>query len=192
MTAVGWLLLGAAVALAGDVQGRRSPGPVARSAQRPGRLVARNVRVADAGLPLVLDLAAAALRAGRPLPEALALAAPAAAERAAVPLQRVAGLLRLGADPRQAWRSVTGDPALGPVVPVAIRSAGSGIKLAGAFERLAAELRAERAARAAERAQRAGIFGMAPLAACFLPSFVCLGIVPVVVGLASRALGRGP
>jgi len=132
------------------------------------------------------------LRAGRPLPEALALAAPAAGDGTSDALHRVAALLRLGADPRGAWRSVADDHALAPVVPVAIRSAGSGIKVAGAFERLAVELRAERATRAAERAERAGIFAMAPLAACFLPSFVCLGVIPVVVGLAGRALGRGP
>jgi hypothetical protein len=33
---------------------------------------------------------------------------------------------------------------------------------------------------------------MAPLAACFLPSFVCLGVVPVVVGMAQSALGVLP
>jgi len=205
MTPVAWVLLALAGVLAGgprpDVG--RKVGPAGSPRRR--RRGWRGAGVAgEATLPLVLDLAAAALRAGRPLPEALLLAAPAAADPAdpadsgdsgaagsevAGTLRRVAGLLRLGAEPRQAWGSVATGDALGPVVPVAVRSAASGIKLAGAFERLAGDLRAERAARAAARAQRAGIFAMAPLAACFLPSFVCLGVIPVVVGLAARALG---
>lgn len=28
-----------------------------------------------------------------------------------------------------------------------------------------------------------------PLGLCFLPAFICLGIVPVVIGLATRTLG---
>jgi len=97
-------------------------------------------------------------------------------------------LLRLGADPAHAWAAVPRDGPLAQVAPVAVRSAASGVKLAAAFERLAVELREERAAAAAERANRAGVMAMAPLASCFLPSFVCLGIVPVVVGIARTAL----
>ena len=32
--------------------------------------------------------------------------------------------------------------------------------------------------------ERAGVLAAAPLGLCFLPSFVCLGIVPIVVGIA--------
>ena len=34
------------------------------------------------------------------------------------------------------------------------------------------------------RAQRAGIGVLAPLGLCFLPAFVCIGVVPIIVGLA--------
>jgi Flp pilus assembly protein TadB len=142
----------------------------------------------DRSVALALDLAAAGLHSGRPVGEALAAAAPAADREVASALLGVAGLLRLGADPGQAWGSLTSGP-LAPVAATAVRSAESGIRLAAAFERLAAEIRAEVAARAAVRAHRAGVTSMAPLAACFLPSFVCLGIVPVVVGIARSALG---
>jgi len=30
---------------------------------------------------------------------------------------------------------------------------------------------------------------LAPLGACFLPAFVCLGVVPLVLGLATGVLG---
>jgi Flp pilus assembly protein TadB len=151
-------------------------------------------RASDPSMSLVLDLVAAALRGGRPLAEALELAAPAAAPATAAALDRVARLLRLGADPGQAWAGLTAEPSsrddvLAAVAPVAVRSARSGLRLAAAFERLAAELRSERGAAGAARAHRAGVLAMGPLAACFLPSFVCLGIVPVVVGIASTVIG---
>ena len=107
-------------------------------------------------------------------------------------LRRVAGLCRLGADAGQAWSVIATDGPLAAVVPVAMRSAQSGIKIAAAFERLAAELRAEQGARRATRAQRAGVLALGPLAACFLPAFLCLGVVPVIVGIASSALGVLP
>ena len=38
------------------------------------------------------------------------------------------------------------------------------------------------------RAERAGVLVSGPLGLCFLPAFVCLGIVPVVIGLAGTTL----
>lgn len=154
--------------------------------RRPGR------PVADDALPLVLALAAAALRSGRPLVDALALAAPAGGPETRAALLRVAGLCRLGADAAQAWSAIPRAGPLGEVASVAVRSAASGIKLAAALERLAAQLRAERRAAAAAGAARAGVTAMAPLAACFLPSFVCLGVIPVIVGVAKSAFGVLP
>lgn len=148
--------------------------------------------VADRSLALALDLTAAALRAGRPTADALTAAAPAAGGVAADALLRVAGLLRLGADPAQAWSVLARAGSLAPVATAAIRSAESGARLASAFERLAVEIRADAAATAAGRAHRGGVVAMGPLAACFLPSFVCLGVVPVVVGMARAALRTLP
>ncbi len=142
----------------------------------------------DPALPVTLDLVAAVLRGGRPLADAVRRAAPAAGAGARADLERVAGLLRLGADPALAWAAVRPDGPLADVVPVAVRSAASGMRVAAAFEDLADDLRGRRRAAGAMRAQRAGVRAMGPLAACFLPSFVCLGIIPVVVGIAANAL----
>lgn len=135
-------------------------------------------------LALALDLTATALQAGRPLHTALALVVPVVAPPLDQELRKVSGLLQLGADPDEAWRAV--DPAgpLGPVAAAARRSSRSGARLADAFERLAADTRADLRVAAESRANRAGVFAMAPLGLCFLPAFVCLGIVPVVVGIA--------
>ena len=143
----------------------------------------------DAGLPLALDLVAAAVRSGQPVSAALLLAAPAAAEPAADALVRAARLLALGADPADAWAPLFDDPALREVAMAGRRSATSGIRLAAAFEQTATDLRAAARATAQARAQRAGALATLPLGLCFLPAFVCLAIVPVVVGIAGSVVG---
>ena len=34
--------------------------------------------------------------------------------------------------------------------------------------------------------RRAGVWVLAPLGLCFLPAFVCLGVVPLVLGIAGQ------
>jgi pilus assembly protein TadC len=158
-----------------------------------GRIAARPSRTPpDASLALGLDLAAVALRSGQSVAAALAVAAPALSDPVAAQWQRVAGLLALGADPEQAWASLAEDPVLAPMAATARRSADSGARLARAFGQLAVETRASLQAAAVARANRAGVLAMAPLGLCFLPAFVCLGIVPTVVGIARDVLGSVP
>jgi Flp pilus assembly protein TadB len=155
------------------------------------RLQAVDDRRVDAGarqaVPLTVDLLAAVLRSGQPLVAALDVVMPLAGPRLRSELSQVVGLLRLGADPVIAWRDLADHALLARVARTAVRSAQSGIRLAGGFEQLASELRAEQRATATVRAHRAGVWTMAPLGLCFLPAFVCLGIVPVVVGIARDA-----
>jgi hypothetical protein len=56
---------------------------------------------------------------------------------------------------------------------------------------LAAESRSDAADAARATAERAGVLIAAPLGVCYLPAFLCLGIVPVVVGLAGDVLQSG-
>ena len=71
------------------------------------------------------------------------------------------------------------------------RSVESGAPLAGSLARLADDSR-RRARWAAEgAARRAGVLAVLPLMLCFLPAFVLLSVVPVVVTLAARVLA-GP
>jgi Flp pilus assembly protein TadB len=177
----------ASVALLGPVPGAVAgvlAAPVTISAVR--RLPARKPTPARS-LPLTLDLAAAALRAGQPLDRALLLAAPAAGELGAT-FARVAGLLALGADPATAWAAAADVPALAEVAAAARRSAHSGVRLASAMSALATDLRDRARLAGQARAHRVGVFAAAPLGLCFLPSFVCLGIMPALIGLAETAL----
>ncbi|MFZ2116428.1 MAG: type II secretion system F family protein, partial [Pseudonocardiaceae bacterium] len=64
------------------------------------------------------------------------------------------------------------------------RSGRSGMALAESLARLAADVRADAREQSEARAQRAGVLIAAPLGLCFLPAFLVIGIVPVLIGLA--------
>jgi Flp pilus assembly protein TadB len=132
------------------------------------------------------DLLAACLRAGLPVPAAVTAIAddlPADAGRA---LRATADLLAMGADPVDAWAPAMSCPHTAALARGARHTARSGTALADVIAGLAATVR-DRAGDAAEaRAQRAGVLVAAPLGVCFLPAFICLGIAPVVAGLAGR------
>jgi len=144
---------------------------------------------------LLLDLVASALSSGSPPAVAIARVTGAARaaggaelRRAAEPLQRVGRLLQLGTDPGAAWSGLEAVSEYQGVATAARRCAGSGARLAGALTSAAAELRAQRHGNALARAERVGVWVLLPLGLCFLPAFVCVGVVPVIVGVAGQAL----
>ncbi|MEV6274422.1 type II secretion system F family protein [Nocardia sp. NPDC051832] len=146
----------------------------------------------------VFDLLAACLRAGLPMAGAARAVAGSAPEVLGVALGRAADLLVLGADAGVAWeravREVAGRDGAEEVealARMARRSARSGASLAVAVGELAEQHRGALEDAAAARAERAGVLISGPLGLCFLPAFLCLGIVPVVIGLAGRVLGDG-
>jgi pilus assembly protein TadC len=74
---------------------------------------------------------------------------------------------------------------------LARRSASSGSALARGVAELADQSRHEAAAAAEAAAERAGVLIAGPLGLCYLPAFLCLGIIPVVAGLAGDVLSSG-
>lgn len=137
------------------------------------------------------DLLAACLRSGMPVGLAAAAVAPTSPEPLGGALDSAASLLALGAEPGVAWARAAADPDTEVLARIARRSAHSGASLAAAVAELAAERRVAVEDRGVASAERAGVLVGGPLGLCFLPAFLCLGIVPVVVGLASRVLGEG-
>lgn len=132
------------------------------------------------------DLLAACLRSGMPVPTAVLAVADHVPAQIATTLRRTADLLALGADPVSAWEPALAHSATAELARGARRTARSGTALVGVAANLAAGIR-QRAGDVAEaRAQRAGVLITGPLGLCFLPAFVCLGIVPVVAGLAAQ------
>jgi hypothetical protein len=138
-------------------------------------------------LPVACDLLAVCLAAGIPPPAALAAVGAAVPGALGAELVRVAGLSRLGADAHRAWQAVP--PVLEPLARCLRRSETSGARAAPALHALAAEVRGAVRAEIDAAVQRAGIRVLAPLGLCFLPAFVCLGVVPLVIGIAGEVLG---
>ncbi|MFJ9781625.1 type II secretion system F family protein [Amycolatopsis sp. NPDC101161] len=133
-------------------------------------------------LARTLDLLAACLRAGLPVPSALDAVADTAPAEAGAALRSTAGLLALGSSAEEAWART----GLGELAAAAIRTSRSGAAFATAAADLAGRFREELATEAEERAERAGVALALPVGLCFLPAFFCLGVLPVVLGLAGR------
>lgn len=142
-----------------------------------------------------LDVLAVCLAAGMTVSAAAAATAPSAPPALARSLQRAADLLALGADPSAAWSPPPADgdvdPATDSLLRLARRSATSGTALAAGVAELAVQCRDDAVHAATAAAERAAILIAGPLGLCFLPAFVCLGIVPVVAGLAGTVLRSG-
>ncbi len=140
-----------------------------------------------------LDVFAACLSSGMAVAGAARATAPFAPQTLADVLERASDLLALGAAPATAWSSagVTGDDHVEALGRLARRSASSGTALAQAVSELADQSRLDVADAARAAAERASVLIAGPLGICYLPAFVCLGIVPVVVGLAGDVLQSG-
>ncbi|MCV7029207.1 type II secretion system F family protein [Mycobacterium sherrisii] len=180
------------------------PGPsVVRT--RAGSLRARRHRAPNSparepdplAIASTLDVLAACLEAGMAVSTAATATAGSAPPALGRVLRRAADLLALGADPAVAW-SLSPDPgrpaehaSTDALLRLARRSASSGSALAAGVAELADQSRHDAAHAAAAAAERAGVLIAGPLGLCFLPAFVCLGIVPVVAGLARDVLQSG-
>ena len=171
------------------------PGPLGRvfGARRAGQNAEEQTQVvADPhATATTFDMMAACLRGGLPAGAAASAVSAIAPGAASIALRTTADLLTLGAAPDAAWAPVAATPEIESLARMAARSARSGASFADAVAELAEaeRLRAEDSAAAA--AERAGVLISGPLGLCFLPAFICLGIVPVVVGLAGNVLGGG-
>nr|WP_246324395.1 type II secretion system F family protein [Petropleomorpha daqingensis] len=135
-------------------------------------------------LPVAGDLLAVCLAAGMPVGSAVAAVAGTVAEPLAGALRAVAGLYRMGAEPRRAWADAPEE--LAPLGRVLVRAGESGSPTGPALRALAADARVASRARTERDVRRAGVWVLAPLGLCFLPAFVCLGVVPLVLGIAGQ------
>jgi len=169
----------------------------ARTARPVATVESSATRAGDADDPLAvaaaLDVFAACLSSGMAVAGAARATAPFAPKDVAEVLDHAADLLALGADPATVWSFA--DPVAAPRVEalcrLARRSASSGSALAQAVSDLAEQCRRDAADAARAGAERASVLIAGPLGICYLPAFVCLGIVPVVVGLAGDVLQSG-
>jgi pilus assembly protein TadC len=152
-------------------------------------------------LPAALGLLAAALRGGSPpsqaleaVGRALTIARPGIRDGRSMGhlLCQVSASLRLGGDIRSAWASVPQAQPGRPLAAMALALARldeGGAPVAVALTGLSADLRAEQRTASIAAARRAGVLAVLPLGLCFLPAFVLIAVLPVVVGAARQVLG---
>ncbi|GHF06739.1 hypothetical protein E5082_14170 [Streptomyces griseoluteus] len=160
-----------------------------RAAARPA--TALDTAVAARQLPLAAELLAACIEAGA----GPVVAAQAVGEALGGPvgdaLARGAAEARLGGEPADAWGRLTALPGAGALARLLERADRSGLPAAEPVARLASDARAESIRAATVRARRAAVLISAPVGLCFLPAFIAVGVLPVVIGLAGGAMGGG-
>jgi pilus assembly protein TadC len=195
VAAAGWALVGG---LPGVVVGLLAAVALRRWRRREQRTAAGaaaggvpDVRAAARQLPLAADLVAACVAAGA----APVTAAQAVGEALGGPvgqaLARGAAEVRLGGEPAEAWRALSALPGAGGLARLLERADVSGLPAAGPAARLAADARAGWARSATVRARRAAVLVTAPVGLCFLPAFLAVGVLPVVIGMAGEVMGGG-
>jgi Flp pilus assembly protein TadB len=132
-------------------------------------------------LPLAAELLAAALAAGSPPVMAAEAVALALGGPLGAALRAAAAAARLGVEPASAWMGIASDPALRPLARALAGAVTRGASPTAVLERVAYDARDALRWAAEARARSLGAKAAAPLGLCFLPAFVLVGIVPVVV-----------
>jgi Flp pilus assembly protein TadB len=181
--AAGWLLAGSAGAVIGAPVGialswwtSRLESPThARERERISR-----------DLPLAAELLAACAFAGRPFDDGLRLVSRAVGGPLGDRLDAVTARLDLGSDPLTEWRRAAEDPQLAMLARTMVRAIESGAPIGDGLMRLAEDRRRERRTQTSLRARNVGVKAAGPLAACFLPAFMLIGIVPTIAGAFTR------
>ena len=136
--------------------------------------------------PVFIDLLAATLASGATMRSSLSAAAHAMHNSPIqIHLAPVLAAIELGADPRDAWRTLINEPVLGQLATSVMRSYDTGAGLELVLVGIADDLRREHRSRVEVAARTAGVKAVIPLAVCFLPSFFVLGVVPIVASLAA-------
>lgn len=184
--AVGWVFGGVVVAVAGVPAGALLSVWVGRM-ESP--TAARTREEIEAGMPLAVDLLAACAAVGRPPESSLRVVAAAVGGALGQRLALVAGRLEFGADPVAEWKRLGDDPQFAPLARTMQRTVESGAPLVDGLTLLAEDRRRDRRMHTQMRARSVGVKAAGPLAACFLPAFMLVGVVPTIVGAFRAMLG---
>ena len=139
-------------------------------------------------LPLVAELMSAAVAAGSPPVVAAEAVADALGGPIGAALRSAAASARLGSDPATAWLTLGTDPAFRPLARALAASASRGTSPNEVLDRVARDARDAARWAAEARARSLGARAAAPLGLCFLPAFVLVGIVPLVITAAMPLL----
>jgi Flp pilus assembly protein TadB len=133
-------------------------------------------------LPVAVDLLSACALAGLPVMAALPTVARALGGPIAQRFDTLHARWGLGASVPEEWERLAADPALHRLGSAMVRAHRSGAPVVATLGRLASDVRRERRSGLLEAARAVGVKAAAPMAACFLPAFMLIGVVPTIVG----------
>lgn len=180
------LVLGVVVAVA--VGAATSPWRWSRT-RLASRTPRRAPRAAEHAAPLdavlLLDLVDVAIGTGASVPRALGAVGAAVGGDRGDALTRGSTALLLGASWESAWSGSPVDDLVGVLEPSWSTGSAPGPALRGRAD----QRRRDRRARTAAAAGSLGVQLVLPLGLCFLPAFVLLGLVPLLLSLAGDLLG---
>lgn len=140
-------------------------------------------RALQAQLPVALELLAASLAAGAPLPVALTNVTDVVNSPTKEELTLVSARIQLGSPPEQAWTELFADPVWSLPAQDLARSARSGTALAGVLRIHAADARRTEQGKREQWSRGVGIRSVLPLVCCFLPAFILVGVLPILAGI---------
>lgn len=189
LTLVVWLPSGGGLPLAAAsmaLVGLVGPRVLAGVEGRRGRL-----GVPSADVALAADLVAASLAAGVPLMSAASATGAAVGGPVGDLLAHASRRHGVGADPAAALAGLTGDPATARLGRAILRATESGMSPVHVLQAAATAERGRRRTDRVSRARAAGSLAALPVGLFFLPAFVLVAVVPVVVGALSAVLTTG-
>jgi Flp pilus assembly protein TadB len=133
-------------------------------------------------LPIALDVLGACLTVGAEQQQALDAVASSIGGSLQKELDTVAGAMRVGADVTEAW-SLVDAPDLRALAAVLGRADVTGAPVTPLLALLADQHRQRARAVAMDAARALGVRVAGPLGLCFLPAFVLIAVVPLVISL---------
>lgn len=139
-----------------------------------------------------IELFAACVESGLAVHTTTSVVAEAATSETAHVWQSVHQLTAVGIADREAFRELRNYDGFSELASIIESARESGARIAPRCRELAASVRADANDHARAAAERAGVLIALPLAVCFLPAFILLGLAPVVISLATDLLATAP
>lgn len=138
-------------------------------------------------LPVALELLSAALASGAPVPRALSVIGTCLGGTSGRELSRVGRYLETGAPWQLAW-AVSSAPML--AIERLLRPAwGTGIPVTGILDHEAKRIRRRMRRERAIAAAKLGGQLLMPMTLCYLPAFILVTVVPLLIKLGSEVVG---
>lgn len=143
---------------------------------------------AEVDVAVILDLLEVALKIGSPIPDALAAVGTAIGGVYGTDLRKISAHLMLGSRWQTAWESAQNSSALEPVKSSLAPAWLSGAPAAALLEHAKRRVRQQRLARDKIAAKQLGARLILPVTACYLPGFIAIGLLPVVLALVREGI----